>query len=217
VYLPIPLDLLPLLMVSVTGTTLAVRAGVAAMRRDRRRGRFMPADRGELYTEPFGASFASSLLDIRREALEALREVDGLAARHRVRLQIAIQPDLAVRADPRGFRRALIDLLENAIGHAPGGKVLLGARRHGGRVQIAVLDDGQGRDRREQEAVLRPVERIVALHGGTLQIETRPGQGTLVVLRLPEPLSPPPAGPTARAAKPATRETASPESETSRA
>lgn len=160
--------------------------------------------------EPFTASFGATSLDLQAEALGALREVDGLAARLSVRLQIAIQPNLSVRADPQGFRRALIHLLESAIGHAPGGKVLLGARHHGGRVQIAVLDDGQGPDRREQEALLRPVECIVALHGGTLQVETRPGQGTLVVMRLPEPPetpagSPSPAG---HKARPAAREAA---------
>lgn len=197
VYLPIPIDLLPLAAVIGTGSVLAVRAGVSAIRRDRARARHgrpdgawnaVPGQNGSgPPREPFTASFGSSLLDVEFEAREALRQVDGLAAGNRVRLQIAIQPDLAVRADPHGFRRALIEMLENAIGHSPCGKVLVGGTVHGGRVQIAVLDDGQGPDRLAQEAVLRPAERIVALHGGTLHVETRPGQGTLVVMRLPAP------------------------------
>ncbi len=197
VYLPIPIDLWPLAAVIGTGSALAVRAGVSAVRRDRaraRRGRsdgaWNAAPGGNepgAPREPFIASFGSSLLDVEFEAREALRQVDGLAAGNRVRLQIAIQPDLEVRADPHGFRRALIEMLENAIGHSPCGKVLVGGTVHGGRVQIAVLDDGQGPDRLAQEAALRTAERIVALHGGTLQVEPRPGQGTLVVMRLPAP------------------------------
>ena len=195
VYMPIPIDLWPLAAVIGTGSVLAVRAGISAVRRDRaraRRGRpdgawnAAPCESGPgAPREPLTVSFGSSLLDVEFEAREALRQVDGLAAGNRVRLQIAIQSDLAVRADPHGFRRALIEMLENAIGHSPCGKVLVGGTLHGGRVQIAVLDDGHGPDRLAQEAALRTAERIVALHGGTLQIETRPGQGTLVVMRLP--------------------------------
>ncbi len=161
---------------------------------------------------PYTASFGSRLLDIEREAMAALRQVGGLAARHRVRLEIAIQPELSVRADPAGFRRALIGLLENAIFQAPGGKVLVGGTRHGGRIQIAVLDDGGGASRPEQAAALRSVEQIVALHGGTLQIENRPGQGTLVVLRLPEPL----AAPAARVADPVRQKPSQPARQTPR-
>ncbi len=197
VYLPIPIDLWPLAAVIGAGSVLAVRAGISAVRRDRARANRGRSDgAGDAASGgiepgvprgPFAASFGSSLLDIEVEAREALRQVDGLAARNRVRLQIAIRPGLEVRADPHGMRRALIELLENAIGHSPCGKVLLGGTVHGGRVQIAVLDDGQGPDRLAQEAALRTAERIVALHGGTLQVETRPGQGTLVVMRLPAP------------------------------
>ena len=193
-YLAVPIDLLPLLVAAATVAVLLIRAGVGRVRRDQARGRSLPPNSPEVAQgtdAPYIASFGSSLLDIEREALGALRHVDGLAARNRVRLQIAVQPDLAVRADPRGLRQALIGLLENAIRHAPGGKIMLSGMRHGGRIQIAVLDDGQGPDRLAQEASLRSVERIVALHGGTLQVECRPGQGTLVLLRLPEPLSAP--------------------------
>lgn len=200
---------MPLLSVVGSAAILAIRAAIARLRRAlaRRRSRSEAArheeagqiddgqvDDGQVEDGewvPHTLSFRSRLLDIEREAMAALRQVGGLAARHRVRLQIAIQPELSVRADAAGFRRALIGLLENAIFQAPGGKVLVGGMRHGGRIQIAVLDDGGGASRPEQAAALRSVEQIVALHGGTLQIENRPGQGTLVVLRLPEPLAAP--------------------------
>ncbi len=186
----LPIDLWPLAVVIGAGTAWVVRYCVSALQHGRTRSRSRlrigePAPR--IAQNPITTSFGATRLDVAAEALGALRQVDDLAARNRVRLQIAVQPSLAVHADPAGFRWALIEVLENAIAHAPCGKVMLGGTRHGGRVQIAVLDDGQTSDRLTQEAALRPVERIVALHGGTLQVEVRPGQGTLVILRLPEP------------------------------
>jgi len=227
-YTPIPIDLLPLATVIGAGMVLTVRAGLLAVRRDRARGRYRPpagrppagrltakaaGDRSQgayLQQDPYTASFGASLLDIELETLGVLRQLDGLAARNGVRLEIAMQQDLAVRADPRGFRLALLGILENAIGHTPCGKVLVGGARHGGCIQIAVLDDGQGPERLVQEAALRPVERIVALHGGTLQVDTRPGRGTMVILRLPEPVMPPVAPTVAQAAGAATPAVADP-------
>ena len=184
----LPIDLWPLAVVIGAGTVWVVRYCVSALQHVRTRTRLRigePAPR--IAQNSITTSFGATRLDVAAEALGALRQVDDLAARNRVRLQIAVQPSLAVHADPAGFRWALIEVLENAIAHAPCGKVMLGGRSHGGRVQIVVLDDGQTSDRLTQEAALRPVERIVALHGGTLQVEVRPGQGTLVILRLPEP------------------------------
>jgi signal transduction histidine kinase len=198
VLLPVPLDLLPLVLVTVVGGVLGLRAAVRAASRDRaRQFATSPLSSGSAFT-PFQPPFSSGLLDIETEARGVLRLLDGLAARQRVRLEIAIQPNLEVRADPRGFRQVLTDLVANAIGHAPGGKVLLGGKRHGGRIQIAVLDDGNGPDRALQESTLRPTQRIVALQGGTLEIHSHAGRGTMVLLRLPEP-PPAPAGHTTRA------------------
>ena len=179
-YLPSPVYLLSLLLGGMGGAVLLGRA-IVAKRHLGRNPTLDPPESGS-------AAFQSTLLDVEAEALDAMHQVDGLALRHRVRLQIAIQPELTVRADPVGFRQILVDVLRNAIGHAPGGKVLLGGMRHGGRVQIVILDDGHGPDRLDQRAALRPAEQIVALQGGVLQVETHPRHGTLVTMRLPEPM-----------------------------
>jgi hypothetical protein len=194
-YLPIPLELLPLLSVGAAAVFLAFRA-VAALFRKRRRlqqWRFLRKRRWTDQQDP--ASSGPMMLDTKSEVLGAIRQVEDLARHHKVRMQVAIQSDLAVWAEPLGFRRALNGLLENAIEQAPAGKVMIGGMRQGGRIQIAVLDDGDGEDGLEQQAVLRWVERIVTLHGGTLEIESRRGVGTLVVLRMPEPLPAPDVAP----------------------
>lgn len=130
--------------------------------------------------------FASGELDVAAEAREALHLMAAEAARHLVQLEFATQPDLSVHADRLALRAVLSELLGNAIRHTPGGRVLLSATRLGGRVQFAVIDDGAGPAAAVQEAALRETAQVVALQGGTIEVEVHPGEGTTVLVRLPE-------------------------------
>ncbi|MGA3400885.1 MAG: HAMP domain-containing sensor histidine kinase [Acetobacteraceae bacterium] len=139
---------------------------------------------------PFGLGrtpFASGVLDVAAEARDVLHQMAGEAAGHLVQLEFAVQPDLLVHADRLALRAVLSELVGNAMRHAPGGRVLLSAIRLGGRVQIAVIDDGDGPAAAVQEAALREMAQLVALQGGTIDVETHSGEGTTVVVRLPEP------------------------------
>lgn len=53
---------------------------------------------------------------------------------------------LAGLVDPRLTRRILGNLVTNVCGHAQATRLLIGARRHGGRVRIYVIDNGRGVD-----------------------------------------------------------------------
>jgi len=130
-------------------------------------------------------------LDAERELVSAVQDIVGLAAERLVRLEAAIQPDLTIWADKAALRRMLAAPLRAAVARSPGGRVLLGAGRHGGRVQVSVLDDGPPTDRAVQEAELREAARLAALHGGTLEVNVRANAGTTVVIRLPEPAAAP--------------------------
>jgi len=132
--------------------------------------------------------FVGGMLDLAAEVRDVLGQMGPDAARRRVRLEMAVQPDLAVHADPLVLRALLGDLVGNAMRHAPGGRVLLSAARLGGRVEIAVTDDGAGAEAAMQEAALREAGQLVALQGGTIHIEVHPGEGTTVLLRLLEPM-----------------------------
>jgi LytS/YehU family sensor histidine kinase len=90
---------------------------------------------------------------------------------------------------------ALHPIVENAIWHGvarrlPGGCVRVSARQTGGRLLIAVSDDGPGFRRPALRAgwgLPGVRQRLAALWGsaGRLRVLTRPGQGTLVALALP--------------------------------
>jgi signal transduction histidine kinase len=57
---------------------------------------------------------------------------------------IALTSRLNARADPELVERALGNLVANAIRHAKARRLLIGARRRGGRVRLWVIDDGVG-------------------------------------------------------------------------
>ncbi len=174
----------PMALLALTVSVIFVAAGWRARRvLQLRQGGHQTSNRFELGQ----TRFASGLMDVAAEVSSVLRQFEGLAAQNFVALDVAIQPRLAVRADARVFREIVGDLVAHAIGQSPCGRVLLGAGRSGGRVQVTVCDDGPGVDRGLQASKLRPAERLAALQGATMEVDARAGQGTTVVLRLPEP------------------------------
>ncbi|HEY6065748.1 MAG TPA: ATP-binding protein [Thermoanaerobaculia bacterium] len=106
------------------------------------------------------------------------------------------------------LRRALVNLLRNAVEATPAQRraeasaILLEGRSTDGEVFLVVGDRGAGVDASLREEIFLPfystkprgsgfglaiVARIVELHGGTVQVDPRPGGGALFTLRLPEP------------------------------
>ena len=112
-----------------------------------------------------------------------------------------------VRGDATALRRALLNLVENAIKYTPpGGKVELGLTTGDGMAAITVSDTGIGLDPADADRIFEPFVRldaarardtggagrglaiarsIAVTHGGTLTVESRPGAGSRFVLRLP--------------------------------
>ena len=139
---------------------------------------------------------------------ELARDVAGTAAAPQLRLDLA---DLApYTCRPVALRRAVANLVENALRYGAGEVVLRTALRDG-RVAISVTDGGPGIPAAELERMRQPftrleaarsgkpgaglglaiVERIARLHGGQLQLRSRPEGGLDACLLLPaEPRGP---------------------------
>jgi hypothetical protein len=145
--------------------------------------RFAVPERFELGRTPFSAG----LLDVAAEVRAVLDQVEPEAAPAFVRLELAVQPGLSVHADRRAFRDIVGNLVRYAVRRSPCGQVLVGGMRHGGRVQISVTDDGAVASEGAQASALRDVGGLIALLGGTIHVETRAGEGTTVLVRLPGP------------------------------
>lgn len=132
------------------------------------------------------APLNTTVLGVEAESRRVLRDLASLAAERLVRMELAVQPGLCVRADPGVFREVLGALVKHSIAQAPSGRVLVAGSRHGGRVQLAVLNDGMGADPRLQASDLRAPERLIALQGGTLEITSHAGEGTTMLARWPD-------------------------------
>jgi cell cycle sensor histidine kinase DivJ len=117
-------------------------------------------------------------------------------------------PDLPlVQGDRRALKQVVINLLSNAIKFTPaGGRVVLAVVRDGDVVDLSVSDTGIGISAQDLPRLGDPffqakgsydrayegtglglsvVRGLVGLHGGRLTIESAPGVGTRVSVRLP--------------------------------
>jgi signal transduction histidine kinase len=132
------------------------------------------------------------------------------AGRGEVLLQVQAGVDaLPAQVDIELLERALANLLDNALKFArPGDRITLAAAAQGGMVELTVADTGPGIpaadlphlfDRFYQARHgtapatgeggkglgLAIVKRIAELHGGTAEVGSSPGNGTVARLRLP--------------------------------
>lgn len=120
-----------------------------------------------------------------------------------------VPPDLVVEGDAEHLRWALTALLDNACRHTPAGTIITveAHRLDVETIEVAVTDDGRGipaevltadagarfrrggdvltRDTRGIGLGLPTVRRVARRHGSELRIESEPGRGTHVSMRLP--------------------------------
>lgn len=135
----------------------------------------------------------------------ALREFSTQLAEGRFEFHIDVEPDLPpVRADRTAIGLTLTNLVDNAIRYAGTSRFLrLAAHHRGDSVVFEVEDKGQGIAPEDVPNVTRRffrgrgaatggsglglaiAQRIVADHGGTLQVTSALGSGTTVSVTLP--------------------------------
>jgi two-component system, cell cycle sensor histidine kinase DivJ len=119
-----------------------------------------------------------------------------------------IAPGLgAMTADKRALKQVLINLLSNAVKFTPfGGEIAIQARPDGNSLRVTVSDTGIGIAPQDLSRLGDPffqakstydrpyegtglglslVRGLVGLHGGSISVESAPGQGTRVSIRLP--------------------------------
>jgi signal transduction histidine kinase len=96
-----------------------------------------------------------------------------------------VEPLLASDVRTIAFR-AVRELLNNAVKHAPGSSIRLSSREEGGCYRISVEDDGPGFSDGDAPDVLQQlpgygllsIEQQIRAIGGTFDIRSRPGSGT---------------------------------------
>jgi two-component system sensor histidine kinase KdpD len=132
--------------------------------------------------------------------------VEGLRGEP-IDVRLTVDPDVPeVRTDAAQLERAFANLLENAGRYGADKPVVVHARRAGGRVLVSVVDQGPGIDSAEQDRIFEPfyrgrtadsrtwtgsglglaiVKGFVEANGGSITVQSLPGQGTSFVVSLP--------------------------------
>jgi len=145
-------------------------------------------------------------LDLARRASEAVEMLGPLAASRGITVRSELEPAPAA-GDPGEIDQVIVNLLSNAIQHnTEGGDVLVRSRTEAGLAVLTVADRGPGIAPEHLPHVFERFYRadasrsrssggvglglsialaIVKAHGGTLLVESRPGEGALFTLRLP--------------------------------
>ena len=145
-------------------------------------------------------------VDIRATMQAAAEGVRDRLLERSIRLDIRVAAGIgSLVADGKRVRQVLFNLMSNAIGFSPAGEtVTLTAERRKNEVVFRVADKGPGIPGDIQERVfdrfeshhlgsshrgaglgLSIVRSLMALHGGTVSIDSEPGRGTIVTCTFP--------------------------------
>jgi cell cycle sensor histidine kinase DivJ len=157
------------------------------------------ADRYELSVDTFDAR---DVVEICAKMMRLSAEEQGLALYCETGDRA-----LPVTADRKALRQILLNLLSNAVKFTPaGGAVVVMVRAQDGEMVLAVGDSGVGVAAHELDRLGQPyaqsssgrdtVERgtglglslvraLAELHGGEMSVQSAPGEGTTVTVRLP--------------------------------
>ena len=148
-----------------------------------------------------------SSVDVRGVIDAAILGVREAAQRARLSLHIAVADDVTqFVADEARVRQILYNLLSNAVGFSKAGDTIrVDCWCEQGMIVFSVEDQGVGIPKDQQWRVferfesrsqgsahrgaglgLSIVKSLVELHGGTVSLESEPGRGTRITVRLPE-------------------------------
>lgn len=138
--------------------------------------------------------------------LEDVAEVLQSEIHEKVDLKLDLQPVPTIRLRPQQISALFLNLLHNAIDGLGGiGQVQLSTRRIHAQVQVTIQDTGKGLTGEELTHIFDPAfkvrsgrittgnwnlfssRQIVREHGGKIDIQSAPGQGTTVQVTLPVP------------------------------
>jgi signal transduction histidine kinase len=137
--------------------------------------------------------------------------VRPIAERKQIRIRLDPPQHELLAGDRELMEYAFYNLLTNAVKYSPQQtEVTAAVTRENGHLRISVQDQGIGMDHKEVRQIFQKfyrtkkaeasgeagtgiglsiVEQIVTQHGGTIEVKSRPGQGSCFTLVLPAPVA----------------------------
>jgi signal transduction histidine kinase len=137
----------------------------------------------------------------------AVLDVASTAREKGVAVRVDVGAEVTVEADPLAIERILTTLMRNAVKFAPeGGEISIGAAAVAELIHFTVQDNGPGIAAENLVRLGRPFEQgvavmtngmkgsglglaiahsLVELHGGTLRLQSKPGEGAAALVILP--------------------------------
>ncbi len=137
----------------------------------------------------------------------AVLDIAPTAREKGVAVRVEVGAEVTVEADPLAVERILTTLMRNAVKFAPeGGEISIGAAAGAELIHFTVEDNGPGIAAENLARLGRPFEQgaavmtngmkgsglglaiansLVELHGGTLRLQSRPGEGAAALVTLP--------------------------------
>jgi len=145
--------------------------------------------------------------DLERTIRDSLVTVDALLQNSGIALELDIQDDLpSLVFDPTRIRQVILNLVNNAIRYAPGGRIDVSARSAGAEVVVRVHDTGKGIPPERLKVIFQEYEQVdaaadahrqgfglglaicrhfVEMHGGHIWVESAVGEGSAFSFTLP--------------------------------
>ncbi|RWZ52417.1 PAS domain-containing sensor histidine kinase [Labedella phragmitis] len=155
---------------------------------------------GEVAIEP-------TTIDLSHLAERSIEDILPRAESSRVKVRADVTPPVVADVDEGRYRQVIDNLLSNAVKYTPpGGSVTVELREIDGVARLVVRDTGVGMTQEEVSQLFDPFFRarqardgaaggfgiglsiahgIVLAHDGTIDVESEPGVGTTVTVRLP--------------------------------
>ena len=160
----------------------------------------LDAGRLELHTQT---------VEVLRVIVDSVRALEVLAAKSHICFSVRVFDGVSLLiADDKRLRQMVLNLLSNALKFTPaGGEISIDVFRRGTSIAISVSDTGVGMREEDIATALEPfgqvenqqvfndqgtglglpiTKQLAELHGGRLELESRPGRGTTVTILLPE-------------------------------
>ena len=155
-------------------------------------------EKTDVFSEVNLADLVDQVIDLSRPKWKDIAQASGIT----IAVNKDIPADLVAVASPSELREMLANLIFNAVDAMPhDGSILLRARKVGDDLRLEVSDTGTGMSEDVRRRCLEPffttkgergtglglsmVAGIIRRHNGTLDIQSKPGNGTTFLIRIP--------------------------------